>query len=229
MSAINGVQAPPVANNATTPGIDSQTIAGNFQLFLQLLTTQLKNQDPTSPLDTNQFTQQLVQFASVEQQLKTNSNLDALVSLSKATQTTSALGFVGAQVTADGATTQLRDGLAAWNVTSPRPASATLTVTDQDGNVVWTDKQTVDTGIQTYVWNGKMSNGLMAPDGSYTIQVTAKDATGADVVTSTEFSGTVDGVDLSGNQPLLRIGSSYLTIDQIHSIQQPTAPATPTT
>lgn len=225
MSAINGVSAGATASTAGV-GLDQQTIAGNFQMFLQLLTTQLQNQDPTSPLDTNQFTQQLVQFASVEQQLKTNSNLDALVSLSKASQTTAALGFVGSLVTADGATTQLRDGLAAWNVSAPRPANAVLTVSDQDGNVVWTDKQAIDTGIQTYVWNGKMSNGMMAPDGSYTIQVTATDATGASVLTSTEFSGAVDGVDLSGSQPLLRIGSSYLTIDQVHSIQQAAAPST---
>jgi flagellar basal-body rod modification protein FlgD len=59
------------------------TIAGNFQTFLTLLTTQLKNQDPTSPLDTDQFTQQLVEFAQVEQQLKSNTQLATLVSRSR--------------------------------------------------------------------------------------------------------------------------------------------------
>ncbi len=226
-SAINTIPQTqtPVASSSGDV-INQQTIAGNFQMFLQLLTTQLKNQDPTSPLDTNQFTQQLVQFASVEQQLKTNSNLDALVSMSKSTQTTSALGFVGAQITADGATTQLKNGLATWGVTSPRPASAVITVTDQAGNTVWTDKQTMDTGTQTYVWNGRTSTGQLAPDGSYKIQVTATDATGATVLTSTEFTGTVDGVDLSGSEPLLRIGTNYLMISQVHSLQKPTQTTT---
>src|SRR5436190_16968288 len=109
------------ANAASSSGLDTSTIAGNFQTFLTLLTTQLKNQDPLSPLDTNQFTAQLVQFAQVEQQLKTNTDLDKLVMLNKTSQATAALGFVGSQVTADGSTTQLKNGLAAWNITSPRP------------------------------------------------------------------------------------------------------------
>src|SRR5476651_11105 len=99
--------------------VGQQEIASNFQQFLQLLTTQLQNQDPLSPMDTNQFTQQLVAFAEVEQQLKTNTDLDQLVSLNKTSQATAALSFVGKQVTADGSTTQLKNGVAVWNVTSP--------------------------------------------------------------------------------------------------------------
>jgi flagellar basal-body rod modification protein FlgD len=227
-SAINTVAQTqnPVASS-TGSVVDQQTIAGNFQLFLQLLTTQLKNQDPTSPLDTNQFTQQLVQFASVEQQLKTNSSLDALVNINKTAQTTAALNFVGAQVTADGTTTQLKNGVATWNVTSPKPASAVISIIDQAGNTVWTDKQAMDTGLQTYVWNGRTSTGQLAPDGSYKIQITATDAAGGTVLTSTEYTGTVDGVDLTGAEPLLRIGTNYLTIAQVHSLQRPTQTTSP--
>src|SRR5471030_2192217 len=93
-----------VGTTATTTNASSlvgqQEIASNFQEFLQLLTTQLQNQDPLSPMDTNQFTQQLVEFAGVEQQLKTNTDLDQLVTLNKTSQSTSALSFVGSQVTA---------------------------------------------------------------------------------------------------------------------------------
>ena len=216
-------------SSATTTGssgsafVGQQQIAGNFQEFLQLLTTQLKNQDPLSPLDTNQFTQQLVAFAGVEQQLKTNSNLDKLVSLGTTSQTTAALSFVGSQVTADGSTTQLKDGVAVWNVTSPRPATASVSILDQNGNTVWTGKQTLDTGIQSYGWNGRTSTGATAPNGLYTIQITAQDATAQGVAVSTQYTGTVTGVDLSGSQPLLQVGSSYLTISQIRSIQRPTS------
>jgi flagellar basal-body rod modification protein FlgD len=129
--------------------VGQQQIAGNFQQFLQLLTTQLKNQDPLSPLDTNQFTQQLVEFASVEQQLKTNTDLDQLVTLNKTSQATAALNFVGSQVTADGSTTQLKNGVAVWNITSPRPAAASVSILDQNGNTVWTGQQTLDTGAQS--------------------------------------------------------------------------------
>ena len=86
------------AATASTPGLDKDTIAGNFQTFLTLLTTQLKNQNPLDPLDTNQFTSQLVQFARVEQQLKSNDQLSSLVSLQQTAQNTAALEFVGQKV-----------------------------------------------------------------------------------------------------------------------------------
>lgn len=203
--------------------VGQQEIASNFQEFLQLLTTQLKNQDPLSPLDTNQFTQQLVAFAQVEQQLKTNTDLDQLVTLNKTSQATSALSFVGSQVTADGSTTQLKNGVAVWNVTSPRPAAAAVSILDQNGNTVWTGQQTLDTGAQPYPWNGRTSTGTIAPDGLYTIQITAQDAAGQSVAVSTQFTGTVTGVDLSGSQPLLQVGSSYLTLSQVRSIQRPSS------
>src|SRR5256885_15366082 len=94
--------------NSTT-GVDKTTIAGSFQTFLSLLTTQLKNQNPLDPLDTNQFTAQLVQFAQVEQQLKSNDQLTTLVSLQKTAQATQALNFVGQTVAVDGDTAPLKD------------------------------------------------------------------------------------------------------------------------
>ena len=208
------------ATNASAGSlVGQQEIASNFQQFLQLLTTQLKNQDPLSPLDTNQFTQQLVAFASVEQQLKTNTDLDQLVSLNKTSQATAALSFVGKQVTADGSTTQLKKGVAVWNVTSPKPAAAAISILDQNGNTVWTGQQTLNTGAQVFSWNGNTSNGTIAPDGLYTLQIAAQDASAQPVNVSMQFTGTVTGVDLSGSQPLLQVGSSYLTISQVSAIQ----------
>jgi flagellar basal-body rod modification protein FlgD len=197
-----------------------QQIAGNFQEFLKLLTTQLQNQDPLSPMDTNQFTQQLVQFASVEQQLKTNSDLDQIVTLNKTSQATAALSFVGAQVTANGSTSQLKNGVAVWNVNSPQPATASISIVDQNGNTVWTSQQPLTTGAQTFSWNGQTSTGSVAPDGLYTIKITAQGATGQSVTTSTQFTGTVTGVDLSGSQPLLQVGSSFITIPQVTAVQK---------
>src|SRR5277367_2795221 len=83
------------SNPTSSLGIDQQTIAGNFNTFLQLLTTQLQNQNPLDPLDTNQFTQQLVSFAQVEQQLRENDQLATLVSLQQTAQSSAALNFVG--------------------------------------------------------------------------------------------------------------------------------------
>src|SRR5712675_3738500 len=102
------------STGTTTPGI-----ADNFQTFLTLLTTQLQNQNPLDPLDTNQFTQQLVQFAGVEQQLKSNDQLSTLVSLQKPAQSTQALTFVGKTAVVDGSTTNLVNSATSWNLSVP--------------------------------------------------------------------------------------------------------------
>src|SRR6266852_4379631 len=113
-AAINNSTAASSSSSAT--GVDKTTLAGNFQTFLTLLTTQLKNQNPLDPLDTNQFTQQLVQFAQVEQQLKQNE------------QATTALAYVGHTVAVDGQTAALREGQATWTFAAPKPVSATIAV-----------------------------------------------------------------------------------------------------
>ena len=123
-----------VGSNVTTTVNDSlastnkTSLADNFTTFLQLLTTQLKNQNPLDPLDTNQFTQQLVQFAQVEQQLKGNDQLASLVSLQQSAQSTQALGFVGHIVALDGQTSRLENGSAGWSFNSPKPATGTINI-----------------------------------------------------------------------------------------------------
>lgn len=198
------------------------TIAQSFDTFLMLLTTQLRNQNPLDPLDTNQFTQQLVQFAGVEQQIRTNENLDALLKVSKSSQNAAALTFVGATVTAEGATTQLRDGLALWYLTSPRPAQANISILDGNGSTVFTGTATLDAATQAYVWDGRTSTGQLAPAGAYKAVVNAKDASGQGVKVSTNFSGVVDMVDVSGPEPMLLVGSTLITLDQVRSLRRPT-------
>ena len=113
------------SSSSSSTGVDKDTLAGNFQTFLTLLTTQLKNQNPLDPLDTNQFTQQLVQFAQVEQQIKQNSQLETMISLERSAQTTTALAYVGQTVAIDGATAALANNRAAWTFNVPKPVSAT--------------------------------------------------------------------------------------------------------
>src|SRR5215210_4433176 len=119
---VSGTTPLPPKDTASISSKNGSTLAGNFQSFLTLLTTQLKNQNPLDPLDTNQFTQQLVQFAGVEQQLKSNDQLATLVSLRKTAQSTAALDFVGKAVAIDGANAPLVNNAATWGLTVPKPA-----------------------------------------------------------------------------------------------------------
>jgi flagellar basal-body rod modification protein FlgD len=205
----------PSTSSSSTTGIDSDTIAGNFQTFLTLLTTQLKNQNPLDPLDTNQFTQQLVQFAQVEQQLKSNDQLATLVSLQQTAQNTAALEFVGQTVGVDGATAPLTNGQAVWNLKVPKPATGTITISSATGQQVYSGSYSMDAGTTPFSWDGKDSSGLQWPDGNYTISVTATDANGQPVAVPTEIVGVVDSADLTQSPPTLAIGGKDYTLDKI--------------
>src|SRR5262245_57622866 len=196
-------------------------IAGNFNAFLQLLTTQLQNQNPLDPLDTNQFTQQLVQFASVEQQINMNTQLQTLVSLQQTAQNSQALGFVGKTVTVSGSTAPLANGQARWTFNPPSPATATFTVSDSTGQTVFSQTATVQPGSQPFTWNGRDSSGRQWADGNYTLNITATGADGKPVAIPTTVVGTVDSVDLTQSPPLLSIGGKTYTLNQILSVQQP--------
>jgi flagellar basal-body rod modification protein FlgD len=202
----------------STVGVDKNTIAGNFQAFLQLLTTQLKNQNPLDPLDTNQFTQQLVQFAQVEQQLKSNDQLGQLVKLEQTTQSTYALGFVGQRVVVDGSTAPLSNGAATWSLAVPKPTVATINIKSASGQSVFSGNYTLGAGRQPFVWDGKDSSGLKWPDGNYTISIAAQDASGQPISIPAEIEATVDSADLTQNPPVLSIAGQNYTLDKIKRI-----------
>src|ERR1700750_16602 len=135
---VSGVSSSSSSSSVT--GTDRATIAGNFDTFLQLLTTQLKNQNPLDPLDTNQFTQQLVQFSSVEQQLKTNDFLSSLVQANSNSINSSAVSYIGKTVSASGVRSELANGKATWNFSLPEAANVSVDIKDANGNVVYSEK-----------------------------------------------------------------------------------------
>jgi flagellar basal-body rod modification protein FlgD len=208
---------------AASSGGNTQTkragIADNFDAFLLLLTTQLKNQTPLDPLNTNEFTAQLVQFASVEQQIKSNTTLEALLTGAKASTAANAANLVGLSVTADGTKTRLESGKALWNLQAARDApQSVISVKDAQGSTVFTRTQPLTNGAQEFVWDGRTSSGSNAPDGTYTLQVSARDASGQAVSVKTEIVGRVDAVDLSQTEPILTIGSARIPLSQVRTL-----------
>jgi flagellar basal-body rod modification protein FlgD len=206
-----------VTSNGTNEVV-KDTLASNFTTFLQLLTTQLKNQNPLDPLDTNQFTQQLVQFAQVEQQLKSNDQLSTLVALQKSVQSTQALGYVGQTVAIDGQTSKLADGKAGWSFNSPKPATGTINILNSAGATVFTGAYSLNAGIQNFVWDGRNNSGVMQADGDYKMTITAKDASGQPVAVSTEIQGVVDSVDMTQSPPILSVNNTNYALDKIKRV-----------
>ncbi|MFC0241832.1 flagellar hook assembly protein FlgD [Rhodopseudomonas telluris] len=223
------------ATNATTPysapnanytapssgssGTSSPGIADNFQTFLTLLTTQLKNQNPTDPLDTNQFTQQLVQFAGVEQQLKGNETLASLLKLQTTAQASQAINFVGANAVVDGSKSHFDGKTAGWSMSTDKPVSAQVAIQSSTGQTVYTGKFTLNAGNnQGFTWDGRGNDGTKWPEGDYSLSIVATDAAGQTATVSTQIQGTITAVDLSKSPPLLSIGAQTFTLDQIKRV-----------
>ena len=218
----------PVTTTATTPASTSSTsggdamaqLSGNVSTVLTLLTTQLKNQDPLSPMDSNQFTQQLVEFSQVEQQINTNTNLQTLITQGQGQGSAVATSYLGKQVTITNGQAPLTDGTATWNYTLGTTAASTiLTVTNANGQAVYTGAGETGAGSQTFTWNGKDNNGNQLPDGAYTLSATAKDQGGSAVTTSVSSTGTVNEIDMTGATPQLVIGPLKIGISQIADVQ----------
>ena len=215
-SSSSGASAAQAAGTAA-----SQQIAGNFDTFLQLMTTQLQNQDPLDPLDTSQFTQQLVEFASVEQQVDMNTNMQTLISMQQPSQATSALQLVGSTVTLAGNSAPLSNATgspATWSLTTSTPATANVTITSAAGTTAYTGTLALNAGTQSYTWNGQGNNGQTWPDGTYTLSISATGANGQAATVSTQVQGIVSGVNLSSTPPTLTVSGQSVQMSQITSI-----------
>lgn len=214
--AISGITSSP--GQSTNTNTSTLALSSNYEMFLTLLTTQIKNQSPLDPMDANQFTQQLVQYSQIEQQIQTNSNLEEMKNALAISNATSLVNYVGTTVTADSSQTTLQSGQAKWNFSLAKEATAEISVKNAAGEVVYTTTQAYTAGKAEFVWNGKTSSGLSAPDGTYTIAVDAKDAAGSAVKATTEITGKVDSLDFSSGQPYLSINGMSVSVWSVKSV-----------
>lgn len=206
--------------SSTTNSTAMQQLSGNMNTFLTLLTTQLQNQDPLSPMDTTQFTQQLVEYSQVEQQINTNSNLQSLISLQQSGAGAAAVGYLGKEVTVTNGNAALTNGSATWNYNLGAASSTTtLTVSNSSGQAVYTTSGSTSAGSNSFTWNGEDNNGNQLPDGTYTLAVSATDSGGAAVTSSVSSTGTVSEINLSGTTPELMIGSMEVPLSQVSLVQ----------
>jgi flagellar basal-body rod modification protein FlgD len=204
---------------AATTNVATQQLAGNFNTFLKLLTTQLQNQDPTSPMDSNQFTQQLVEFSQVEQQINTNQNLQTLINQGQSANGAYAMSYLGRSVTISNGQAALQKGAAAWDYTLGTTAQATtLTVSDSSGRVVYTGAGETTSGAHSFSWDGKDINGNQLPDGTYTLNVGATAQDGSTVSTAVTSTGVVSEVNLSGGTPTLMIGPMSVPLTAVSDV-----------
>jgi flagellar basal-body rod modification protein FlgD len=199
------------------------SLATNFDTFLNLLTAQLKNQDPLAPMDSTQFTQQLTQMTGVQQQLLTNDLLTSLLAAQNGGGLANGSNYIGKEVTAVWSADKLTDGKANWSYELGSDATkATLSVLDSTGKTVWTGPATeLKTGTHDFTWNGKTTaGGQMSDGGVYTLKVTATDASGGTISSQVLMTGTVSGVELYDNLPYLNVGNTIIPLSTVISLQK---------
>jgi len=196
------------------------SLVENYETFLSLLTAQLKNQDPTAPVDSNAFTAQLVQMAGVEQQLLTNELLQSLVGQNS--NLNNGVSYIGKTITAAWSTNTLKDGQAQWSYELARDATdVKLEVVDSTGKVVWTGQAPDKTvGLHDFVWDGKTTAGAQLPDGGvYTLRIAAKTGE-SDVASQVLIRGRARGVEVYDGEAYLTIGGAIVPLANVISVEE---------
>lgn len=198
----------------------SAALNANFDTFLKLLTTQLQHQDPTNPMSSDQFTQQLVQMSGVEQSIQTNRNLETLITVYSLQNANLSVSLLGKEVTGSGTGALLADGEAKWNFAVAKHApDTTIQVINSDGATVYSKKMDATEGEHEFSWDGKDSNGSDMPEGSYFLKITANGETGEPVAVDTRTTGIVTAIDLTSTDPLLTVNGAQIRYSQVTAVK----------
>ncbi|KZL18007.1 Basal-body rod modification protein FlgD [Pseudovibrio axinellae] len=205
---------------ASTSGASEQAnINANFDLFISLLTTQVQNQDPLEPLDSSEYTNQLVQYSMVEQQIATTEKLEEQLTQLKTQSASQFVNYIGKEVTAQGGTTELKDGHASWNLDATSEGDATITIFNDEGAEIYQEEIVLEKGDNTFEWDGVGSSGTNQGDGAYSIEIVTKDANGEPFVVQAEINGVVDGIDFSTGVVILQMGELEIPVGDVTGVQ----------
>lgn len=209
----------------TTSSSDSDSsTSSTYETYMTLLLTQLQNQNPTDPEDTSEITTQLATFEQLNLAEQNNSLLtdlsSSLQSLQGVVENSAAQSYLGTDIVALGDSAPLEDGEAEWYfVLEDAAASVNLSVSDEDGNVVYQTTTTGDEGSNNFVWDGTQSDGSVATSGVYTLSVTATDSDGASVNSQTLMTGVVSALDLTGDDAVLYVNGVDVDLDDVQGTQ----------
>jgi flagellar basal-body rod modification protein FlgD len=172
------------------------------------------------PLDTNEFTQQLVQFSEVEQAIKQTEQLEAIARVSAAAAATNAVSFIGKGVSVASSSTELSNGEAEWRFFAQDTAStATFTIRDSSDQIVWTGERSVTQGEGSFQWDGRNNNGQPVPGGNYSLTIDARDENNAAIGVDVVVDAVIDGVDFAGDEPVLMVGDLRILLSDVKSVR----------
>ncbi|NWG47392.1 MAG: flagellar hook assembly protein FlgD [Alphaproteobacteria bacterium] len=208
-----------ITANASKSALARTSLADNFDTFLTLLTSQLKNQDPLEPMDSGEFTKQLVDFSSVEQAIATNANLEALLGYAAKSEGGTLVSYIGRTVTTTNPAQHVTDQGASWDYTFAADAKTSqITISDASGKPVYTLAGNPAAGTHSFQWDGKDNAGNQLPPGTYSLSVTAVDAGGASLKATIRTSGTVDAIAFSDGKARLVVDGVEVDPDTVETV-----------
>ncbi|ADM09638.1 putative FlgD protein [Parvularcula bermudensis HTCC2503] len=177
----------------------TQSLATDLDAFLNLLTAQMKNQDPFAPIDSTQFVEQLATFSSLEQQVQTNKYLETMMGLLQSTLGGQQTDVIGAQIGASEIT--ISGAFDPLPIVSGSDAEGALVVRNAQGDVVFRGPR-----ADEWSWNGQTNEGTLAAPGTYSFEIET-DST----VLDARALGTVDRVITDTNGQVVGIGPTITT------------------
>ncbi|QIZ47660.1 flagellar hook assembly protein FlgD [Dickeya zeae] len=218
-SSVSGAQS--TTSATSTSSISGSSAADLQNSFLTLLVAQLKNQDPTNPMDNNQLVSQLAQLNTVSGIEKLNTTLGSISTQINSNQSIQAASLIGRGVLVPGTSVLVgKETTTPFGVELESAAdSVSVNITDSSGKVVRTmDLGALSAGVHAYSWDGKAADGTAAPDGSYTISVSATSNGTQQVVQALNYA-YVNGVVTNSSGALLDLGlSGQSTLDNVRQI-----------
>ncbi|PJK28453.1 flagellar hook assembly protein FlgD [Minwuia thermotolerans] len=219
---LSALGLPTLQNNAS--GVAGRKLSEDFDTFLTLLTSQLKNQDPLEPLKSEQFTQQLVQFSQVEQQIATNDNLESLVSLSLANQHGALVDYIGKSVEGVSDRARLTDGGATWRYELDEEAeNVSILISNSQNRPIRAVQASGEAGLNSFDWDGRDDLGNTMPDGVYRISISAVDGEGTKIPATIRAGGIVDGVEVVDGVAQLTVNGAILPLSDVTAVSAVTS------
>lgn len=219
MTTITGNEAVTALGGVTSN--NSGPLGADFNMFLKLLTAQMQNQDPLDPMDTSEYTQQLVQYSQVEQSLQQTSALKDIFAKLASQDMAQASTFIGREARFDSPVAGLGSAPATWTYfANGKPTTINATIKDSSGKVVKEIK--LDPAAQgRYAWDGKLADGTRAPDGAYALSIAATDANGAAVPVTINSVAIVKDVVTDGANVMLGVNGIRMPLSGLVAVSAP--------
>lgn len=193
--------------------------------FFKLMLAQLKNQDPTSPLQSHEMAAQLANFSALEQMQNMNTTLNEMKAGQKPAEQFQALSLIGKAVAGDSSRVVRGKGDTEHDFSFVLPADcpeAKIVVKNSDGEVVRKyDLKNLKKGENRITWNGKDSRDLPQQVGEYYFQIEAKSSSGGKMAVKTDFAGTITGVNYTSEGPVLLVGNQTIKLKDVKKITDP--------